>query len=75
MVVYELYFHSHMKETGLSVLNDLWPDSLQQSKNKAETISTFYKWLQHPENKVRNKIIAVDLKSPYFLSRINASTK
>ncbi|MFT3845767.1 MAG: TaqI-like C-terminal specificity domain-containing protein [Lacibacter sp.] len=75
MVVYELYFHSHMKETGLSVMNDLWPDSLQQSKNKAETISAFYKWLQHPENKVRNKIIAVDLKSPYFLSRINASTK
>jgi hypothetical protein len=75
MVVYELYFNSHMKETGLSVMNDLWPDSLQQSKNKAETISAFYKWLQHPENKVRNKIIAVDLKSPYFLSRINASTK
>lgn len=75
MVVYELYFHSHMKETGLSVMNDLWPDSLQQSKNKAQTISAFYKWLQHPENKVRNKIIAVDLKSPYFLSRINASTK
>ncbi|MBS0645917.1 MAG: Eco57I restriction-modification methylase domain-containing protein [Verrucomicrobia bacterium] len=75
MVVYELYFHSHMKETGLSVMNDLWPDSLQQSKNKAQTIIAFYKWLQHPENKVRNKIIAVDLKSPYFLSRINASTK
>jgi tRNA1(Val) A37 N6-methylase TrmN6 len=75
MVVYELYFHTHMKETGLSVMNDLWPDSLQQSKNKAETIRAFYKWLQHPENKVRNKIIAVDLKSPYLLSRINATTK
>lgn len=75
MVVYELYFHTHMTETGLSVIDDLWPDSLQKSKNNAETISTFYKWLQQPENKVRNKIIAVDLKSPYLLSRINATTK
>lgn len=75
MVVYELYFKEHMQETGLSVIKDLFPHSLQESTDKTETIRAFYKWLQHPENKVRNKIIAVDLKSPYLLSRINATTK
>lgn len=75
MVVYELYFKEHMQEVELSVMNDLWPNSLQESNDKAETIRAFYKWLLLPENKVRNKIIAVDLKSPYLLSRINATTK
>lgn len=75
MIVYELYFYNHMKEVELLVMSDLWPHSLRESSDKAETIRDFYKWLQHPENKIRNKILAVDLKSPYILSRINASTK
>lgn len=73
MVVYELYFQLHMKTTGLSVMKDLWPHPIAESKNKAETILEFYKWLQHPENKVRNKILALDIKSPDLLSRINSS--
>lgn len=73
MVVYELYFQLYMKTEGLSVMQDLWPHPLAESKDKAETILKFYKWLQHPENKVRNKILALDIKSPDLLSRINSS--
>ena len=75
MVVYEIYFKNYMVEKRLDVLNDLWPHPIETNENKGETVRRFYKWIQHSDNKVRNRIIAVDIKSPDFLSRINSSVK
>jgi hypothetical protein len=73
MLVYELYFESHMKESKLNVAEFLYP-IVKDKKTEGKTILDFYMWLQQPENAVRNRIIAVDIKSPDYLSRINAAT-
>jgi len=73
MVVYELYFESHMVKNKLNVIEFLYP-LLIDKKPEGKAILDFYMWLQQPGNYVRNRIIAVDIKSPDYLSRINAAT-
>jgi hypothetical protein len=74
MVVYELYFSDHMKQTQLNVMEYLEATALLDVPVTPETILTFYLWLQQSNNPVRNRIIAVDIKSPDLLSRINSAT-
>jgi hypothetical protein len=74
MVVYELYFQQHMRENKLDVIKHLEGIALLEIAPTPEVILAFYLWLQRPENPIRNNIIAVDIKSPDCLSRINAAT-
>lgn len=74
MMVYELYFESHMKEQELDVLQFLKPKPFSDSKDKAPTLLEFYYWLQKSDNPVRQRINQIDIKSPEILSRINASS-
>jgi hypothetical protein len=78
MMVYELYFEGHMKEVGLDVLQFLDPEQLEdlsKDKDKVKTIEGFYLWLQTPDNKVRQRINIIDIKSPNILSKINLATQ
>ena len=77
MMVYELYFENHMKETGIDVLQFIHPKSfteLDEDEDIAATILNFYYWLQTPDNPVRQRINVVDIKSPGIISHINASS-
>lgn len=78
MMVYELYFEKHMKETGIDVLQFINPkpiDILKVDAEKAEEIKKFYLWLQTPDNQVRQRINIVDIKSPNIISKINLATQ
>jgi hypothetical protein len=73
MMVYELYFENHMIENRLDVIDILYSFLVEKEYNK-KNILDFYLWLQQPDNPVRNRIIAVDIKSESFLSKINSAT-
>jgi hypothetical protein len=78
MMVYELYFESHMKEVGIDVLQFINPtpiDNLKDDFIKAEEVKKFYLWLQTPDNAVRQRINIVDIKSPNIISKINLATQ
>ena len=78
MMVYELYFESHMKEVGIDVLQFINPtpiDNVKDDIKKAEEVKKFYLWLQTPDNAVRQRINIVDIKSPNILSKINLATQ
>lgn len=75
MVVYELYFADYMKGKKISVIEHLEATALLEIEPTPEVIFTFYKWLQMPDNKVRNNILALDIKSKDLLSFINSAIK
>ena len=78
MMVYELYFEEHMKQNDLDVLQFIQPkpiDNLDNDTDKVEVIKNFYLWLQTADNKVRQRINSIDIKSPDILSVINSATK
>ncbi|CAM3816749.1 site-specific DNA-methyltransferase (adenine-specific) [Flavobacterium branchiophilum] len=78
MMVYELYFEEHMKQNDLDVLQFIQPkpiDNLHNDTDKVEVIKNFYLWLQTADNKVRQRINSIDIKSPDILSVINSATK
>jgi len=74
MMVYELYFEQHMKENQLDVLEHLKPIELKNNSEDGKIILDFYLWLQQPQNQIRNRIIAVNIKSPDVIARINAAS-
>jgi adenine-specific DNA-methyltransferase len=74
MMVYELYFEDHMKENQLDVLAHLQPVEMKNISEDGNTIRDFYLWLQQPQNQIRNRIIAVNIKSPDVIARINAAS-
>lgn len=73
MMVYELYFEEHMKEKQIDVLELLSPKKIENGKSH-DIILEFYLWLQQPQNKIRNRLIAVNIKSPDVIARINAAS-
>jgi len=75
MVVYELYFAAYMKGKKINVIEHLEATALLEIEPTPEVIFTFYKWLQMPDNKVRNNILALDIKSKDLLSLINSAIK
>lgn len=78
MMVFELYFEEHMKQNDLDVLQFIQPkpiDNLDNDTDKVEVIKNFYLWLQTADNKVRQRINSIDIKSPDILSVINSATK
>ena len=78
MMVYNLYFEDHMKTNDLDVLQFIQPKPiaiLDKVEEKAEVIKNFYLWLQTADNKVRQRINSIDIKSPNVLSVINISSK
>ena len=80
MMVYELYFESHMREQQIDVLQFVNEEfsKMQNDKtlinNLPLSIKYFYLWLQTPDNAVRQRINIVDIKSPNILSKINLAT-
>lgn len=78
MMTNELCFKDHMKTNDLDVLQFIQPkpiDILDKDEEKAEVIKNFYLWLQTADNKVRQRINSIDIKSPNVLSVINISSK
>jgi hypothetical protein len=75
MVVFELYFTDYMKGKKINVIDHLEATALLEIEPTPEVIFTFYKWLQMPDNKVRNNILALDIKSKDLLSLINSAIK
>ncbi|WP_396150586.1 Eco57I restriction-modification methylase domain-containing protein [Flavobacterium sp.] len=76
MMANELCFEEHMKTNDLDVLQFIKPkpiDDLSDKKEQAEIIMNFYLWLQTTDNKVRQRINSIDIKSPNILSIINIS--
>ncbi|MCD8405225.1 N-6 DNA methylase [Tenacibaculum dicentrarchi] len=77
MMVYELYFETHMKEEGLNVLEFIEPKPFNEqtsSQQKSEIIKEFYEWYQEPENVVRQRMLLIETRSPNILALINSST-
>ena len=74
MMVYELYFEDHMKANQLDVLEHLHPIELKGNSEDGNIILDFYLSYQKPHNLIRNKIIAVNIKSPDIIARINAAS-
>ena len=77
MMVYELYFETHMKEQGLNVLEFIEPKPFNEktsSQQKSEIIKEFYEWFQEPENAVRQRMLLIETRSPDVLALINSST-
>lgn len=76
MMVYELYFESHMKEKGLDVLQFINPQSIKNIQDDykiAEIIKDFYLWYQKPENEVRQRILLIETRSKDTLAVIRKS--
>ncbi len=76
MMVYELYFETHMKEKGLDVLQFINPqpiENINDENKKAEIIKEFYLWYQKPENEVRQRIILIETRSKDKLAVIRKS--
>ncbi len=73
MMVHEIYFTEHLEELQLDVIQ--FVDSVPLLKNDYENeqiIRAFYLWLQKPENPIRNRIIAANIKSPTLVAKINS---
>ena len=76
MMVYELYFENHMKDSGIDVLQFIKPKPIVDIKNeeaKAEVIKDFYLWYQKPENPVRQRMLLVETRSKDKIAHINKS--
>ena len=76
MMVYELYFESHMIEKGLDVLQFINPQSIENVNDetkKANIIKDFYLWYQKPENEVRQRILLIETRSKDTLAVIRKS--
>lgn len=76
MMVYELYFETHMKEKGLDVLQFVKPEPIDNSNDdgkKDEMIEEFYLWYQKPENEVRQRILLIETRSKDILAVIRKS--
>ena len=76
MMVYELYFETHMKENGIDVLQFINPKPIADilsSAAKAEVIKDFYLWYQKPENPVRQRMLLVETRSKDKIALINKS--
>ncbi len=81
MMVYELYFGEHMKQEEIDVLKFVDTEStfrdisaVRSEEEKKSIIGNAYNWLQQQDNKIRNRIIASNIKSPDIIRRINSST-
>ncbi len=77
MMVYELYFETHMKENGIDVLQFIKPEPFDNSNNgddkNSKIIEEFYLWYQKPENEVRQRILLIETRSKDILSVIRKS--
>lgn len=74
MMVYELYFEKHMKESGIDVLrfiNEIFK-TINGKTIKAQ-INDFYLWYQKPENPVRQRMQLVETRSTDIIFLINKS--
>lgn len=74
MMVYELYFEEHMKETGIDVLRFIH-DELMEINEKSINIQIeeFYLWYQKPVNPVRQRMLLVETRSKDKIAIINKS--
>ena len=78
MMVYELYFDTHMKENDIDVLKFIAPKSINDvsgDNEKIDIIRSFYLWYQKPENPVRQRINIIDIKSQNIISKINLAAQ
>jgi len=77
MVVFELYFTEHMLEKKIDVLQFLQPTTISDkgSKKDRATMLAFYKWLQQPENPVRQRIIKANIVSEDVVGVIKSQTR
>ena len=76
MMVYELYFEEHMKETEIDVLQFVdFPDisKLVTFEEKRDVIQQLYYWLKEKDNPIRNRILVSEGRS-WIIKRINQST-
>jgi len=81
MMVYELYFDQHMKESELDVLKYIDEknvfksiDNLESQSEKCQVVNNAYGILQQPENPIRNRIISANIRSEDIIRRINSTT-
>ena len=78
MMVYELYFEEHMKESEIDVIQFIKPKSIKEVSKKDEAgkiIQDFYLWYQKPENPVRQRMLLLETRSKDRLAVINKSIK
>jgi adenine-specific DNA-methyltransferase len=76
MMVFELYFSEHMRESEIEVLEFIQPKSISTidgGQDNALVIEEFYLWYQKPENPVRQRILLSETRSKDILVLINKS--
>ncbi len=74
MIVYELYFSEHMKESQIDVIKDLLSYRFINT-DTAKGVQDFYTWYQSSQNMVRQKLMLLETRSKdtlYFI-HINAT--
>ncbi len=77
MMVYELYFEEHMKESKIDVLQFVdFKDisQLETFEEKRDVIQREYYKLKEKDNPIRNRILLAPVHSPNIIKRINKST-
>ena len=78
MMVYELYFEEHMKESEIDVMKFIKAKSIKEVGKKEEVgniVQEFYLWYQKPENPVRQRMLLLETRSKDKLAIINKSIK
>lgn len=72
MCVYELYFVGHMQKNNLMVVHELMQAPFMHKELDVEDkVEETYLWLMKSENKVRQRIMLLDTRSPQLLGRIH----
>jgi len=77
MMVYELYFEEHMKESKIDVLQFVDFEDISQLEifeEKRDVIQREYYKLKEKDNPIRNRILLAPVHSPNIIKRINEST-
>jgi hypothetical protein len=78
MMVYELYFEGHMKESEIDVMKFIKPKSVIELGKKEDIgniVQEFYLWYQKPENPVRQRMLLLETRSKDIITVINKSIK
>lgn len=68
MMIFELYLPKYMNEKNISISEYLHNTIFNESeKNTTINISDFYHWFLTPDNKIRQKMMLLDTRSPELL--------
>lgn len=71
MAIFELYLPDYVRSKGLSVAEDFvlcWV--LESCTSASDRLAAVYNWFMMPDNKVRQKIMLLDSRSPELLYNI-----